>query len=29
MPPTYRLWIEIAAVAIIALTGHLGDFLAA
>jgi uncharacterized membrane protein len=27
MPPTYRLWIEIAAVAIIALTGHLGGFL--
>jgi uncharacterized membrane protein len=27
MPPTYRLWIEIVAVAIIALTGHLGGFL--
>jgi uncharacterized membrane protein len=27
MPPTYRLWIELAAVAIIALTGHLGGFL--
>jgi len=27
MPPTYRLWIEFAAVAIIALTGHLGGFL--
>jgi len=26
-PPTYRLWIEIMAVAIIALTGHLGGFL--
>jgi uncharacterized membrane protein len=25
--PTYRLWIELAAVAIIALTGHLGGFL--
>jgi uncharacterized membrane protein len=27
MPPAYRLWIELAAVAIIALTGHLGGFL--
>jgi uncharacterized membrane protein len=27
MPPTYRLWIEFAAVAIVALTGHLGGFL--
>jgi uncharacterized membrane protein len=27
MPPTYRLWIELIAVAIIALTGHLGGFL--
>ena len=27
MPPPYRLWIELAAVAIIALTGHLGGFL--
>jgi uncharacterized membrane protein len=27
VPPTYRLWIEIVAVAIIALTGHLGGFL--
>jgi uncharacterized membrane protein len=27
MPPTYRLWIELAAVAIIGLTGHLGGFL--
>jgi uncharacterized membrane protein len=27
MPPSYRLWIEVAAVAIIALTGHLGGFL--
>lgn len=27
MPPTYRLWIELACVAIIALTGHLGGFL--
>lgn len=26
-PPAYRLWIELAAVAIIALTGHLGGFL--
>jgi uncharacterized membrane protein len=26
-PPTYRLWIEIVAVAIIAVTGHLGGFL--
>jgi len=26
-PPAYRLWIEIMAVAIIALTGHLGGFL--
>lgn len=25
--PTYRLWIELAAVAVIALTGHLGGFL--
>jgi uncharacterized membrane protein len=27
MPPAYRFWIELAAVAIIALTGHLGGFL--
>jgi uncharacterized membrane protein len=27
MPPKYRLWIELAAVAVIALTGHLGGFL--
>jgi uncharacterized membrane protein len=27
MPPAYRLWFELAAVAIIALTGHLGGFL--
>jgi uncharacterized membrane protein len=27
MPPNYRLWIEFAAVTIIALTGHLGGFL--
>jgi len=27
MPSSYRLWIELAAVAIIALTGHLGGFL--
>ena len=27
MPPNYRLWIELAAVATIALTGHLGGFL--
>ena len=27
LPPTWRLWIEFAAVAIIALTGHLGGFL--
>jgi uncharacterized membrane protein len=27
MLPTYRLWIELAAVAVIALTGHLGGFL--
>jgi uncharacterized membrane protein len=27
MPPAYRLWIELAAVASIALTGHLGGFL--
>jgi uncharacterized membrane protein len=27
MPPTFRLWIELAAVAIIAVTGHLGGFL--
>jgi len=27
MLPSYRLWIEVAAVAIIALTGHLGGFL--
>jgi uncharacterized membrane protein len=27
MPPAYRLWIELAAVAVIALTGHLGGFL--
>jgi uncharacterized membrane protein len=27
MPPAYRLWIELAAVALIALTGHLGGFL--
>ncbi len=26
-PPNFRLWIELAAVAIIALTGHLGGFL--
>lgn len=26
-PPAYRLWIELAAVALIALTGHLGGFL--
>jgi uncharacterized membrane protein len=26
-PPAYRLWIELLAVAIIALTGHLGGFL--
>lgn len=26
-PPTVRLWIELAAVALIALTGHLGGFL--
>jgi uncharacterized membrane protein len=26
-PPTWRLWIELAAVAVIALTGHLGGFL--
>jgi uncharacterized membrane protein len=26
-PPTYRLWIELTAVGIIALTGHLGGFL--
>jgi len=27
IPPAYRLWLELAAVAIIALTGHLGGFL--
>jgi uncharacterized membrane protein len=27
LPPTWRLWIELAAVAVIALTGHLGGFL--
>jgi uncharacterized membrane protein len=27
MPPAYRLWIELAAVAIIAVAGHLGGFL--
>jgi uncharacterized membrane protein len=27
LPPAYRLWIELAAVAVIALTGHLGGFL--
>ena len=27
LPPTWRLWIEFVAVAIIALTGHLGGFL--
>jgi uncharacterized membrane protein len=27
LPPAYRLWIELAAVGIIALTGHLGGFL--
>jgi len=26
-PPNYRLWIELVAVAVIALTGHLGGFL--
>lgn len=27
LPPAYRLWIEAVAVALIALTGHLGGFL--
>jgi uncharacterized membrane protein len=27
LPPTYRLWLETAAVGLVALTGHLGGFL--